>query len=101
MDFIVHCFYPKTYLLAHYTNTYIFKHKYLQIKTIILWEYGRRGLKYECEEKNTNLVLLASHTAQFPPTVKSDSGETKATETSSQFSNTLNHSKFQRTMKCV
>lgn len=32
------------------------------------------------------IVLLVSHTVQFPPTVKSDSGETKVTETSSQFS---------------
>lgn len=48
---------------------------YLQIKTIILCEYGRRGIKYEYEggkKKIDVIVLLDSLKAHFPPTEKSD-----------------------------
>lgn len=46
------------------------------------------------------IVLLGSLKAHFPPTEKSDSGETKATETSSQFSKAFDHGKFQRSHEC-
>lgn len=61
-------------------------------------------MKYECEERNKKkhpIALLARDIIQFPPTVKRDSGETRATKTFSQFSKTFNHSKFQRTLKRI